>query len=117
MVVLLMEDAKREVDDAQAELRVAHDQLRRAALYDPLTDSWKPMRTTGAPSPRKNHAAVWTGREMVVWGGRDGDRFFNDGARYDPATDAWKPVPLPALLLPRKSMTTVWTGKEMMASH
>ena len=39
MVVLLMEDAKREVDDAQSELRVAHDQLRRAALYDPLTDS------------------------------------------------------------------------------
>ncbi|HJQ19308.1 MAG TPA: GGDEF domain-containing protein [Gemmatimonadaceae bacterium] len=39
MVVLLMEDGKREVDDAQAELRVAHDQLRRAALYDALTDS------------------------------------------------------------------------------
>jgi diguanylate cyclase (GGDEF)-like protein len=39
MVVLLMEDAKREVDDAQAELRVAHDQLQRAALYDTLTDS------------------------------------------------------------------------------
>jgi len=39
MVVLLMEDAKREVDDAQGELRVAHDQLRRAALYDSLTDS------------------------------------------------------------------------------
>ena len=39
MVVMLMEDAKREVDDAQAELRVAHDQLRRAALYDSLTGS------------------------------------------------------------------------------
>lgn len=39
MVVVLMEDAKREVDDAQGELRVAHDQLRRAALYDTLTDS------------------------------------------------------------------------------
>lgn len=39
MVVVVMEDAKREVDDAQAELRVAHDQLRRAALYDTLTDS------------------------------------------------------------------------------
>jgi diguanylate cyclase (GGDEF)-like protein len=39
MVVLLMEDAKREVDDAQSELRVAHDQLKRAALYDSLTDS------------------------------------------------------------------------------
>ena len=39
MVVVLMEDAKREVDDAQGELRVAHDQLRRSALYDSLTDS------------------------------------------------------------------------------
>jgi diguanylate cyclase (GGDEF)-like protein len=39
MVVLVMEDAKREVDDAQAVLRVSHDQMRRAALYDSLTDS------------------------------------------------------------------------------
>jgi diguanylate cyclase (GGDEF)-like protein len=39
LVVLLMEDAKREVDDAQNELKIAHDQMRRAALYDPLTDS------------------------------------------------------------------------------
>jgi diguanylate cyclase (GGDEF)-like protein len=37
MVVLLMEDAKREVDDAHAELAVAHDRLRRDALYDALT--------------------------------------------------------------------------------
>lgn len=37
MVVVLMEDAKREVDDAQAELRIAHDQLRRDTLSDPLT--------------------------------------------------------------------------------
>lgn len=39
MIVLLMEDAKREVDDAQNELRIKHDQLRRAAMYDPLTES------------------------------------------------------------------------------
>jgi diguanylate cyclase (GGDEF)-like protein len=39
MILLLMEDAKREVDDAQAELRLTHDRLRRAALYDALTDS------------------------------------------------------------------------------
>lgn len=39
MVVLLMEDARREVFDAQAELRVQHDRLQRAALYDSLTDS------------------------------------------------------------------------------
>jgi len=39
MVVVLMEDAKREIDDAQTQLRVTHDQLRRAALYDTMTDS------------------------------------------------------------------------------
>ena len=44
MVVLLMEDAKREVeeakrevDEAHARLAEAHDRLRRAAAYDPLT--------------------------------------------------------------------------------
>lgn len=39
MVVMLMEDGKRQVDDAHAELAVAHDELRRVALYDPLTGS------------------------------------------------------------------------------
>jgi len=39
MVVVLMEDAKREVDDAHAELAAAHDQLRSASLYDALTGS------------------------------------------------------------------------------
>jgi len=38
MILALMEDAKREVDDAQAELRLTHDRLRRAALTDSLTD-------------------------------------------------------------------------------
>lgn len=39
MIVMLMEDAKREADDAHAELAVAHDKLRRDALYDSLTGS------------------------------------------------------------------------------
>ncbi len=39
MILVLMEDAQRELRDAQAELSVAHDRLRRAALYDALTDS------------------------------------------------------------------------------
>jgi diguanylate cyclase (GGDEF)-like protein len=39
MILLLMEDARREVDDAHSELQLTHDRLRRDALYDPLTDS------------------------------------------------------------------------------
>lgn len=40
MVVMLHEDAKREVDDAHAQLEVAHDALRREALLDPLTGAF-----------------------------------------------------------------------------
>jgi diguanylate cyclase (GGDEF)-like protein len=39
MVVVLLEDAKREVDAAHAELSGAHHELRRSALYDPVTGS------------------------------------------------------------------------------
>jgi diguanylate cyclase (GGDEF)-like protein len=37
MVVVLMEDVKREADDARAQLSVAHDRLQRVTLYDALT--------------------------------------------------------------------------------
>ena len=37
MLVIQLEDARREVDDARAELSVTNDSLRRMALYDTLT--------------------------------------------------------------------------------
>ena len=37
MMVIQLEDARREVDDARAELSVTNDRLRRMALYDTLT--------------------------------------------------------------------------------
>lgn len=39
MVVLLMEEAKNEVDAAHTELHAAHDSLRRASFYDSVTGS------------------------------------------------------------------------------
>ena len=37
--------------------------------YDPSTDSWTATSTTDAPDARDRHTAVWTGSEMIVWGG------------------------------------------------
>ena len=37
--------------------------------YNPSTDSWTATSTTNAPSARHDHPAVWTGSEMIVWGG------------------------------------------------
>src|SRR5262249_30538869 len=50
-------------------------------------DTWTPSSLTNAPSPREFHTGVWTGSEMIVWGGFDGTSYFNTGGRYNPTTD------------------------------
>jgi hypothetical protein len=34
-----------------------------------IGDTWAPTNLTGAPDARVSHTAVWTGSEMIVWGG------------------------------------------------
>src|SRR4030095_6732493 len=36
-----------------------------------IDDSWTATNTTNAPTGRFWHTAVWTGSEMIVWGGDD----------------------------------------------
>ena len=36
-----------------------------------IEDTWTPTNLTGAPDARVSHTAVWTGSEMIVWGGDD----------------------------------------------
>jgi len=65
-------------------------------IYDPVTDLWSAIEDgTGVPTPRVNHTAVWTGSEMIVWGGHDDSQAkLNSGGRYDPATGARRsPIP------------------------
>src|SRR5206468_3404981 len=55
----------------------------------PSTDTWTPTSTTSAPAGRDAHTAVWTGSEMIVWGGFNGSSGLNTGGRYNPGTDSW----------------------------
>ncbi len=41
------------------------------------------------PPGDTSHTAVWTGNEMIVWGGSDYPTVFNTGGRYHPDTDSW----------------------------
>ena len=43
------------------------------------SDYWTATATTGAPSGRDYHTAVWTGSRMIVWGGDNGSVYLNDG--------------------------------------
>jgi N-acetylneuraminic acid mutarotase len=82
--------------------------------YNPSTDSWTATSTTNAPSARAEHTAVWTGSEMIVWGGGDNTDFFNTGGRYNPSTDSWAATSLTNAPSTRTEHTAVWTGSEMI---
>src|SRR5437899_8411064 len=69
---------------------------------------------TNAPDARYYHTAVWTGSEMIAWGGIDLFDFFNTGGRYNPGTDSWTPTSTTGAPEARYSHTAVWSGTEMI---
>jgi N-acetylneuraminic acid mutarotase len=77
-------------------------------------DSWTITSTTNAPSPRSAHTGVWTGSEMIVWGGNGNGVFFNTGGRYNPSTDSWTTTSTIDAPEARAYHTAVWTGTEMI---
>ena len=78
----------------------------------PDSQAAPPVRT---PDPRRGHSAVWTGTEMIVWGGGNESEDFNTGGRYVPATDSWFTTSTGANSpTPRTDFTAVWTGAEMI---
>ncbi len=95
-------------------------ELDSGGRYDPSADRWIDMPVAaGTPSARLRHTAVWTGREMIVWGGEQtvggSNVYLNSGGRYDPATNRWTPVSTAAgVPEPRAAHTSVWTGSEMI---
>ncbi|HJQ70774.1 MAG TPA: PxKF domain-containing protein [Blastocatellia bacterium] len=88
--------------------------LNTGGRYDPTTDSWTPTSLTNAPSARFANTAVWTGTEMIVWGGVDNSSALDTGARYNPTTNSWTATSLTNAPLARAIHTAVWTGSEMI---
>jgi N-acetylneuraminic acid mutarotase len=83
--------------------------------YSPSTDSWTATSTTNAPDGRHYHTAVWTGTDMIVWGGVSlFIGILNTGGRYNPATDGWVATSTVNTPEGRYRHTAVWTGSEMI---
>ncbi|HEV8337815.1 MAG TPA: hypothetical protein VGR67_15490 [Candidatus Polarisedimenticolia bacterium] len=81
--------------------------------YDPSSDTYVTTNLTGAPASRDKHTGVWTGTEMIVWGG-SGTTVFDSGGRYDPASDSWVPTSRAPSPTPRFNHSAIWTGSEMI---
>ncbi len=94
-------------------------QYNTGGRYDPIADTWSPM--SSAPiGQRTYHTAIWTGSEMIVWGGYrtfylepNHIQGWDGGARYDPIADTWSGIPC-GNSLTRAHHTAVWTGSEMI---
>ena len=91
--------------------------LNTGGRYNPATDSWTATSLINAPVPRTLHTGVWTGTEMIVWGGEgngSNPRQVNTGGRYNPITDSWVATSTANAPLPRDQHSAIWTGSEMI---
>ena len=89
---------------------------RTPLAYNPRTTRWRRLAPMG--TGRADFAAVWTGKRLLVWGGRTTrggppPQHPPQGFAYTPATNRWSRLPQ-APLRGRLDPAAVWTGKEMI---
>jgi hypothetical protein len=79
-----------------------------------VNEVWAPLPDAGAPSPRVGHLAVWTGIEMLVFGGETVGGVTATGGAFNPATQTWRSLSTAGSPLARSEATGVWTGGELL---
>jgi hypothetical protein len=84
----------------------------RDLAYDPAANRWRWLPKVAYP--RSGFAAVWTGRQVLVWGGLTAANIPPPhGEAYTPATGRWTTLPA-ASPRGRADPTAVWTGRQMI---
>lgn len=81
----------------------------------PEGGSWVPVSDVDAPSARLSATNVWSGEEVLMWGGLDAQgATVGSGGRYNPTTDTWTSM-APALNdFAALGHAAVWTGDRMI---
>ena len=97
--------------------RVGGDRVRyfsRGLSFDPSSNAWTPLPPMAYP--RTGAAAVWTGSQMLVWGGVTTASRARvappHGEAFDPAAGTWTPL-AESPLRGRNDPLAVWTGTQM----
>ena len=66
---------------------------KKGYKYNPIEDSWDYCSDLNAPESRFNHSACWTGKEMIIWGGRgNAGEYLNVGSKYCPLLDMMQKI-------------------------
>lgn len=74
---------------------------------------WLPMTKDNAPAGRRHHSAVWTGQEMIIYGGENREQAFADAAAYDPNANRWRHLPEFEETAARYMHQAHWAGDRM----
>jgi N-acetylneuraminic acid mutarotase len=79
------------------------------------------MSATNSPTTRQLFTSVWTGTEMIVWGGLDTTNLEDSnwtnpagGGKFDPAQDTWTSMTITGEPTGRHGHIAVWTGSKMI---
>lgn len=82
-----------------------------ASFYDFTAQDW--VSTGGAPvGGRVVEVVAWTGKELVVWGGFDGQKAHGDGAVWS-AAEGWRAM-ADSPLAARAGASWAWTGDQLL---
>ncbi len=85
-----------------------------------LSSTWYSLAAgdSNTPSAREGHTVVWTGSQMIIWGGTNGTQYFKSGGIYDPATDSWSPTSegtnCPVARTAHTGSRHTWDGNQVM---
>lgn len=89
---------------------------RAVAAYQPAADRWRSLPPAPPAIPfREGPDVLWTGAELVVWGGRTHvfHRQVSLGTALDTSARRWRTLPQ-APVEPRVRAAVVWTGGEVI---
>lgn len=79
--------------------------------FDPLTNHWR--QPAGASGGGAGGLVVWSGHEMIDWGGGCCGDASSGGSAYNPTTNAWRKL-TPSPLAPSQQPIGAWTGRELI---
>ena len=103
--------------------------LNTGGVLDPAAGAggtWSEITTDGAPLGREKHVGVWTGSQMMVWGGcgKVGNQDscaspsppFGDGGFWTPGPDGgtWTPIEAGKVTAARVNAAAVWAGDRVI---
>ena len=93
---------------------VGRQLLSDGAVLDLGTRTWTSMAGAGAPTARYQASGLWTGDELLVFGGQDAGGVASGGHAWRRSSGTWRNLPSSSPAVARYSGLAAWTGTELL---